>query len=177
MLDNVAEEIEQGIPAAAPYLREGASGVHRLSSLIRERGAEDFLQDLSGFARRRPATFVGACVIGGFALARFLKSSADRRASTRRRTPHQGSSTRSVRSETDTGGNTRARAASMASSTSHEPPRAARGDGLSSGAGTASNPGGISDTAATGHPSSAPAGGSNARNSAEASMQSSVRSQ
>jgi hypothetical protein len=83
LVDNVAGEVEQGVPAAAPLLREGASRIHRVSSTLRERSTADLLQDASEFARRRPAVVIGACLIGGFALARFLTSSADRRAAMR----------------------------------------------------------------------------------------------
>ena len=61
-------------------LREAASSVHRISSSLRDRSVDALLHDFGEFARRRPATLIGASLIGGFALARFLKSSADRRA-------------------------------------------------------------------------------------------------
>jgi hypothetical protein len=61
-------------------LREAASTVHRISSSLRDRSVDALLHDFGEFARRRPATLIGASLIGGFALARFLKSSADRRA-------------------------------------------------------------------------------------------------
>jgi len=79
-LDEVAGRAEQGAPGVTPLLREAASSIHRVSSQLRDRSVDEVLQDFSEFARRRPATLIGASLLGGFALARFLKSSADRRA-------------------------------------------------------------------------------------------------
>jgi hypothetical protein len=89
-IEDVAGEVEQGVPVVTPYLRKAASSIHRVSSTLRERSTVDLLQDLSEFARRRPAALVGVSLAAGFALARFLKSSADRRAASR----SQGSSSR-----------------------------------------------------------------------------------
>ena len=79
LIEDVAGKVEQEVPVIAPYLREAASSIHRVSSRLRERSPEDLLQEVSEFGRRRPAALVGASLIAGFALARFLKSSADRR--------------------------------------------------------------------------------------------------
>ena len=65
-------------PLVAPYLRDAASRVHRVSSTLRERGIDELFREVGDFARRRPAFVIGACLAGGFALARFLKSSAER---------------------------------------------------------------------------------------------------
>jgi hypothetical protein len=81
LLDDVAGRVEQGAPAVAPLLREAASSVHRVSSSLRDRSVDDVLQQFGEFARRRPGALIGASLIGGFAIARFLKSSADRRSS------------------------------------------------------------------------------------------------
>lgn len=78
LLEDVAGDIEQQIPLVAPYLRDAASRVHRVSSTLRERDIDEFFREVGDFARRRPAFVIGACLAGGFALARFLKSSADR---------------------------------------------------------------------------------------------------
>ena len=80
VLDSVAAEVEQGAPVVAPYLRDAATSIHRVSSTLRERSTDDLLHDLGDFARRRPAALLGVSLAAGFALARLLKSSADRRA-------------------------------------------------------------------------------------------------
>ena len=85
VLDDVAGDVEKGIPLVAPFLRDAASRVHRVSSTLRERGTDEFFRDIGDFARRRPAFVIGACLAGGFALARFLKSSAERHAAAARR--------------------------------------------------------------------------------------------
>ena len=84
LIEDVAGKVEQEVPVIAPYLREAASSIHRVSSGLRERSSDDLLQEVSEFGRRRPAALVGASLIAGFALARFLKSSADRRAGAER---------------------------------------------------------------------------------------------
>ena len=94
-IEEVAGEVERGIPVVAPYLREAASQIHRVSSTLRARSTDDLLQDFGEFARRRPAALLGASLLAGFALARFLKSSADRRASRGLRSPAQAQTSRS----------------------------------------------------------------------------------
>jgi hypothetical protein len=44
---------------------------------LRERSLDDLMQSFGRFARTQPATFFGGAVVAGFALSRFLKSSAD----------------------------------------------------------------------------------------------------
>jgi hypothetical protein len=47
--------------------------------MIREQSIEDVVDGVTDFARRQPMMFFGGSVLAGFALARFLKASADRR--------------------------------------------------------------------------------------------------
>jgi hypothetical protein len=77
----VLDEVSQHVPVAGSYLRDAASGIHRVSSDLRGRSVGEMLDDFGRFAARRPAALIGASIVGGFALARFLKSSADRRRS------------------------------------------------------------------------------------------------
>ncbi|HZH50766.1 MAG TPA: hypothetical protein VEZ16_02685 [Microvirga sp.] len=81
VLDGVAESA----PAGAPYLRHAATSIRRVSTSLRDRSVDEILRDFGRFAGRRPAAVIGVTLIGGFALARFLKSSADRHASGRQR--------------------------------------------------------------------------------------------
>jgi hypothetical protein len=78
-LDSAAEQVERVLPEAAHYVREAASGVHRVSSAVRDQSIDDLAEMALTFARNRPGTFFAGSVVVGFALARFLKSSADRR--------------------------------------------------------------------------------------------------
>lgn len=78
-LDTVAEGVERVLPQAAPYVREAVSTVHEASETLRETSLDDLIDMVADFGRRQPAVFLAACTFGGFVLARFLKSSADRR--------------------------------------------------------------------------------------------------
>lgn len=82
VLDTAAEQVERVLPEAAHYVREAASGVHRVSSAVRDQSIDDILDMAVTFARNRPGIFLTGSVVAGFALARFLKSSAERRMET-----------------------------------------------------------------------------------------------
>jgi len=79
VLEGAAEQVERVLPEAGHYVREAASGVHRVSSAVREQSIDDLIDMGRDFARTRPGTFLAGSVVVGFALARFLKASADRR--------------------------------------------------------------------------------------------------
>jgi hypothetical protein len=78
-LDTAAEQVERVLPEAAHYVREAASGVHRVSSAVRDQSIDEIIETVTSFARTRPGTFFAGSVVTGFALARFLKASTDRR--------------------------------------------------------------------------------------------------
>jgi hypothetical protein len=80
VIDNAAEQVERVLPEAAQYVRGAADGVHRVSSAVREQSIDDVIDMAMRFARTRPGTFLAGSVAVGFAVARFLKASADRRA-------------------------------------------------------------------------------------------------
>lgn len=63
-------------PRTAGYIHEAAGGLERASAAIRERSIDDLVRVAGDFARRQPAAFFGGAVLAGFALSRFLKSSA-----------------------------------------------------------------------------------------------------
>ena len=79
VLEGAAEQVERVLPEAGHYVREAASGVHRVSSAVRDQSIDDLIDMGRDFARTRPGTFLASSVLVGFALARFLKASADRR--------------------------------------------------------------------------------------------------
>ena len=81
-LDTAAEQVERVLPEAAHYVREAASGVHRVSSAVRDQSIDEIIGTVMTFARTRPGTFFTGSVVTGFAIARFLKASADRRMDT-----------------------------------------------------------------------------------------------
>lgn len=72
----VADELGKQMPAAAGYVRDAAEGVEQFSSSLRNRSVDDLLNSAYRFARAQPLAFFGASVLAGFAVSRFLKSSA-----------------------------------------------------------------------------------------------------
>jgi hypothetical protein len=82
MIDSAAEQVERILPEAGHFVRDAAGGVRRVSSTVRDQSIDDILEMGLDFARSRPGTFLAGSVVVGFALARFLKASADRRAET-----------------------------------------------------------------------------------------------
>ncbi len=63
----------------AGYARQAASSLDRVADAVSQQSVDDVVETIEHFARRQPAAFVGGAVLTGFALARFAKSSADRR--------------------------------------------------------------------------------------------------
>ena len=63
-------------------MRDVAARIEDFSDTISHRDVDDLLSAATSFARARPMLFLGGAVIAGFALARFLKTSSDRRAYT-----------------------------------------------------------------------------------------------
>ena len=60
-------------------VRHAADGVDNVSGAVRRRNIDDMVGSVESFARRQPAIFLGTAVLAGFGIARFLKSSSERR--------------------------------------------------------------------------------------------------
>ncbi|MBV8538037.1 MAG: hypothetical protein JO128_20745 [Alphaproteobacteria bacterium] len=74
---DAADRLEPELPRqASGYIHDAAGGIERASAAIRERSIDDLLQMATNFARRQPVAFLAGAVLTGFALTRFLKSSA-----------------------------------------------------------------------------------------------------
>jgi hypothetical protein len=73
---NAADELSGELPQAAGYIHSVADGLESASSALRERSVEDLVSGFNSFARRQPAAAFAGSVLAGFALSRFLKSSA-----------------------------------------------------------------------------------------------------
>ena len=71
-----AREIEQKMPQAAGFIHDAATRLEGAAASLRERSVDDLMRSLNDFARTQPAAFFGGAVLAGFALSRFLKSSA-----------------------------------------------------------------------------------------------------
>lgn len=70
---------DDGQPTMARYADQAGDGLERLSEQLRDRDIDAIVGAAEDFARRQPALFLGCAVGSGFLLARFLKSSAERR--------------------------------------------------------------------------------------------------
>ena len=71
----------RGQDIAAGYVGQAADGLERASSTVQTRDVDDLIGTVEDFARRQPVAFLGGAVAAGFGLARFMRSSADRRRS------------------------------------------------------------------------------------------------
>lgn len=78
-INQAADELQDEMPQAAGFVREAAARVDNVSHMIRERSLEDLVQDANNFARTNTIAFFGMSLVAGFALSRFLKSSAPSR--------------------------------------------------------------------------------------------------
>jgi hypothetical protein len=72
-----AREIEQELPHAAGFIHDAAAKLEGAADSLRDRSVDDLIRSLNNFARNQPAAFFGGAVLAGFALSRFLKSSAE----------------------------------------------------------------------------------------------------
>jgi hypothetical protein len=79
-LRSAAEDLDQQERGAvAGYARQAASGLDSISDALSRQSVDDLVHTVEDFARRQPAAFLGGAVLSGFVLARFAKSSAERR--------------------------------------------------------------------------------------------------
>ena len=79
-LRNAAGSLDdQDQTAMAGYARQAASGLEQVSNAISNRSLDDLVETVEDFARRQPVAFLGGAALAGFVMARFAKSSAERR--------------------------------------------------------------------------------------------------
>jgi hypothetical protein len=71
-----AEEIGRELPQAAQFVHSAAQGLENISSALRERSIGELAAELKTLTKRQPAAAFVGWVAAGFALSRFLKSSA-----------------------------------------------------------------------------------------------------
>ncbi len=76
VINTAATELEGQSPRVAQYVRDAAGKIEGFSGNIGKRNVNELLQVASDLARSQPALFFGGAVAAGFALSRFLKSSA-----------------------------------------------------------------------------------------------------
>jgi hypothetical protein len=78
VIRNAGYELRNENEALAGYVDQASDQLRRFADHIRQKGVADMLDDVHTFARRRPALFIGGAFLVGLAVARFLKSSAER---------------------------------------------------------------------------------------------------
>ena len=71
-----ARELESAMPQCAGYINEFGQRLDEFASDIRNDSVDDLLGKLAEFARNQPALLFGGALLTGFALSRFVKSSA-----------------------------------------------------------------------------------------------------
>ena len=69
-----ADELERELPPAATYIRRAADEIDAMTDAVQRRDVRQIVGDVQSFARRQPAAFLGATVLGGFAIMRLLKA-------------------------------------------------------------------------------------------------------
>jgi len=72
-----AGQLDRDSPEFARYIRGAAEQVQDFSEKLRSQNVSELFQEFQSFAKKHPTAFLGATVLTGFALARFLKSATD----------------------------------------------------------------------------------------------------
>jgi len=75
-IKTAAGEMENQSPLVASYIRDAANRVEGLSGSIKDKDVTELLKAATDLARSQPVLFFGGAIAAGFALSRFLKSSA-----------------------------------------------------------------------------------------------------
>jgi F0F1-type ATP synthase membrane subunit b/b' len=70
---------EQGQSMVSGFVRQAADGLESFSGAMQRNDVDDLVGSIEDFARRQPAVFIGSAVLAGFGIARFMKSSSERR--------------------------------------------------------------------------------------------------
>jgi len=78
-MEAASSTIEQQSPQLARAINDWATKVDDISDRLGNRRVNELFDTATDFARKQPAIFLGAAIVTGFALARFLKSSAKSR--------------------------------------------------------------------------------------------------
>jgi hypothetical protein len=71
-----ATELQSQLPTAAEHIRIAANKLDEASAALETRSFEELTDTFRRFGRQQPIVFFGAATLAGFALSRFLKSSA-----------------------------------------------------------------------------------------------------
>lgn len=74
---SAADELQQQMPKAAEFVHAAASRLEEGAGALRDRSLPDLIGTFNDLGRKEPLAMFGGAVLAGFALSRFLKSSAD----------------------------------------------------------------------------------------------------
>ena len=72
-----ADELQQQMPKAAEFVHAAASRIQEGVGALRERSIPDVMSTFNDVGRKEPLALFGGAVLAGFAISRFLKSSAE----------------------------------------------------------------------------------------------------
>jgi hypothetical protein len=86
-IGSAAGELDSQSPRIAQSVRDAAQKVDGLSHNISGRNVDELMNAATELARSQPMLFIGGAIAAGFALSRFLKSSARSHVSTSRISP------------------------------------------------------------------------------------------
>ena len=75
-ISSAAAELEKQSPQVARSVRDAAAKVEGLSNNLSNHSVDELVRAATDLARSQPMLFIGGAVAAGFALSRFLKSSA-----------------------------------------------------------------------------------------------------
>lgn len=71
-----ADELGQQVPELAAYIHSAADRIDGTAQNLRDRSVEELATSFSTYTRQQPAAAFALSALAGFALTRFLKSSA-----------------------------------------------------------------------------------------------------
>lgn len=74
---SAADELQQQMPKAAEFVHAAASRIEEGAGALRDRSLLDLMGTFNDLGRKEPLAMFGGAVLAGFAISRFLKSSAD----------------------------------------------------------------------------------------------------
>jgi hypothetical protein len=77
-LERTGAQFSDNEPTLAQLANRLSSTVGNLATRLREGSIEDLVEDTRMLARRNPGLFIAGGLLAGFALARFVKASAER---------------------------------------------------------------------------------------------------
>lgn len=99
-----ARSLESELPQVAGYVHDAATRLEDVASHLRTRNVDELIHDLGHLARSQPALVFGGAVLAGFALTRFLKSTAADSASSSPASPSSSSGAPSSSSSSSSSG-------------------------------------------------------------------------